>query len=263
MWMSVNPIDYSKGTKSDILLYIPEYTPKTLYVDYTTNFDFNKIKYPKIFKPNVCSGISKNVRVINNVNEAIEYHKNMNDNYLIQDISYYNNEIGLLYEKNPWTNKGKIISIYKRVFNNKLNLNIWNVTNAYDMEPYENKNNLISNELTDKINKIIDNIPNMYVCRLDIKYDNDNDFKKGEKFTILEVNGVMGYDLRFWDEDEPSYISYIIVLCWILRRLLYGFLNILLFNGANIYHTFFNIYERIFVCRKCGDWEKLFEYVYT
>ena len=52
------------------------------------------------------------------------------------------------------------------------------------------------------LDKIVKKIPNLYACRLDIKYDNDKDFSKGKKFIVLEVNGVMGHDLAFYDNNN-------------------------------------------------------------
>jgi hypothetical protein len=260
IWLSINPITYDNGNKNDILEYIKEYTMKFETIDNTKEYDKNKIIYPKIFKPNICSGLSKNVEVIHNIDEAKKYHKKIKEKYIIQDISYYKNEVGLLYERLPFQKKGKIISIYKRRFENENKLNIWNITNKAKILPYIDKNNLITETLTDKIDNIIKKIPNMYACRLDIKYDNDIDFSKGIKFIILEVNGVMGFDLSFWDNSKNKILY---GTRWIIMRLLIGILNIISFNGANIYNVFGKLYQRILTAKECNNWEKIFEYVYT
>jgi len=261
-WLSVNPMKYNCGNKDDVLEYIKKYTMKFISINYKKNFDFNNLKYPKIFKPIICSGVSKNLKIINNPDEALNYHLNIVDNYIIQDINYYKYEVGLLYERLPFQDKGNIISIYKRKFNDYNKLNIWNYNNSNKNPEYIDKNNLITKELIDKIDKIIKKIPNLYACRLDIKYDNDKDFSKGKKFIILEVNGVMGYDLAFFNDDNllKKILSY---KRWIFSRLLIGFLNIISFNGANIYNVFFKIHKRINLSYKCKDFEKLLEYVHT
>jgi len=102
----------------------------------------------------------------------------------------------------------------------------------------------------------------MYACRIDIKYDNDEDFANGEKFVILEVNGVMGYDLDFYSKD-CLLKKIIIIKRWIIFRLIIGLLNIILLNGVNIYNVFFKINERLKILYKCENWEKILEYVYT
>jgi hypothetical protein len=262
IWLSVNPMKYNKGNKDDVLNYIKKYTMKFISINYKKNFNFNNLKYPKIFKPIICSGISKNLKIINNADEALNYHLNIADNYIIQDINYYKYEVGLLYERLPFQEKGNIISIYKRKFTDYNKLNIWNYNGLTNNPEYIDKNNLISKELIEKIDKIVKKIPNLYACRLDIKYDNDEDFSKGKKFIILEVNGVMGYDLAFFNKDILilKILSYI---RWILSRLLIGLFNILSFNGANIYNAFFKMNERIKIYNKCKDYEKLLEYVYT
>jgi len=154
--MSVNPIKYNKGNKNDILEYIKNYTMDFIYIDYKKSYDFINLKYPKIFKPVICSGCSQNLKIINNINEAIEYHKNIKDNYIIQDISYYKYEVGLLYERLPIQKIGNIVSINQRKFDDYNKLNIWNLNidknslvdngrnNHYS---YINKNYLITKKL--------------------------------------------------------------------------------------------------------------------
>jgi hypothetical protein len=261
-WLSVNPMKYNNGNKDDVLKYIEKYTMKFISINYKKDFNFNNLKYPKIFKPIICSGVSKNLKIINNAEEALNYHSNITDNYIIQDINYYKYEVGLLYERLPFQDKGNIISIYKRKFNNYNKLNICNYNDSTEKPEYIDKNNLITKELIDKIDEIIKKIPNLYACRLDIKYDNDKDFSKGKKFIILEVNGVMGFDLGF-NYNKNLLKKILSYTRWIFSRLLIGLLNILSFNGANIYNVFFKIDERIKIFYKCKDHEKLLEYVYT
>ena len=88
-WLSVNPMKYNCGNKDDVLEYIKKYTMKFISINYKKNFDFNNLKYPKIFKPIICSGVSKNLKIINNPDEALNYHLNIVDNYIIKYINNY------------------------------------------------------------------------------------------------------------------------------------------------------------------------------
>lgn len=260
IWMSVNPIKYNYGNKNNILEYIKDHTMNFIYINYKRNYNFNNIKYPKIFKPVICSGCSQDVKVINNNEEAILYHNNIQDNYIIQDICYYKYEAGLLYERLPINNKGNIISIYQRHYENYNKLNIWNLDN--NKYRYINKNNLISEKLIDKIDNIIKKIPNMYACRIDLKYNSDKDLLYGDDIIILEVNGVMGYDLGFY-YNNCILNNIIILIRWLIIRLIIGLINIILFNGVNIFNVYLKLNERLYISFKCKNWEKIFEYVYT
>jgi len=162
--MSVNPIKYNKGNKNDILEYIKNYTMNFIYVKFNENFDFTNLKYPKIFKPVICSGCSQYLKIINNIDDAITYHKNSIDNYIIQDICYYKYEVGLLYERLPINKNGIIISIFQREFEDYNKLNIWNLDNNNNGKyNYINKNNLITKKLINKIDYIIKK-NTKYVC---------------------------------------------------------------------------------------------------
>jgi len=46
---------YNCGNKDDVLEYIKKYTMKFISVNHKKNFDFNNLKYPKIFKPVIIS----------------------------------------------------------------------------------------------------------------------------------------------------------------------------------------------------------------
>jgi hypothetical protein len=262
IWLSVNPLKYNNGNKNNVLEYIKEYVMKFNNVSYNKEI-IHDIDYPKIFKPNICSGVSKNVKIINNKEEAINYHKNIKEDYIIQDINYYNNEIGLLYERIPFNKTGKIISIFKREYNNNNIVNIWNVTNKNNILPYTNKQHLITQKLTNKIDEIIKRIPNMYACRLDIKYLNDDDLSNGKNFIILEVNGVMGYDLDFWNINNSFLKKIFIIIRWITIRFFIGICNVIYLNSANPYYVFGKLEDRLLTVYNCKDIEKLFEYVYT
>jgi hypothetical protein len=51
IWLSINPIEYNRGNKNDILDYIKDYTMEFVYIDHKKKYNDKDIKYPKIFTP--------------------------------------------------------------------------------------------------------------------------------------------------------------------------------------------------------------------
>jgi hypothetical protein len=243
-------------TKAKIYDYIPvEYKLKQQIVD--KNTDLSKLKYPLIFKPIICNGTNKNIKKINNKNEALDYIKNSKEEKIIVQEFYDSKyEVGLLYERFPFNRYGKIKSITL-----KENKGEWKPLRC----DYQNKNigvncyKLKTNNikrLTSVINKISNCIPNFFVGRYDIRFDNFDDFYNGKNFKIIELNGVMGYDLSTLI-TENKIKQCLQIIEWIFIRIIVGFQNIILFNGINIF-DFFNIKKRYIIYKKCNDFEHLF-----
>jgi hypothetical protein len=117
LFINVNPY-YTDFNKNKTLSYIPEeYKPHTFLYN-KKDVDLTSLKYPIIFKPNVCSGLSTNVKIIHNIKEAKDYIEKNNENeILIQEFIDYDTELGVLYEKDLFTDKGRIISIVKKQSN--------------------------------------------------------------------------------------------------------------------------------------------------
>ena len=242
-----NPYRNFKTNKLTILNYISDkYKPKSEY--YNPN---KKYKYPFILKPVSCTRCSKSVKIIHNKYELKNYLHNKNLNEIMYqefiDSSY---EVGILYERNPLSSRGKIISIVLRKFLKNNNFELKNIKNPAD---FVNLDYLITPNLNTIIDNISRKIPNFYVGRFDIRCYNMDDLNKG-KFYILEANGTMGYDLRKDFYKEYSYPYLLICLRWWLIRLYYGLINIITFNSVNVNIILICIYN----CIKCSDYEKLF-----
>ena len=119
---------------------------------------------------------------------------------------------------------------------------------------YSNRKDLITPELSKVICSISNSIPDYYCGRYDIRYDNEEDLKKGKNFYILEANGCMGFDLRKDTHPYLSYKSLYYKLRFIVVRLWFGFLNILTSNCTKLG----SIKRSMVNCKECGDWEKLY-----
>ena len=106
--------------------------------------------FPFILKPNYCSKSSINVKLVKNRKQLNNYFKNhKKENTIIQEFIPYENEIGVYFEKNPFSDKYKIISITK---NDALGGE--QIYRKKCLDTYENKQNLITKCTTYHINKV-------------------------------------------------------------------------------------------------------------
>lgn len=228
--------------------------------EYNSKFEYNKdIKFPFIIKPIICSGSNKGVQLIKNKKELDEFNKNrcIYEKYMVQEFYPTKYEVGILYEKIPYISDGKIVSI---VLKHKEGGN-WSPLKC---ENQKNKgvncsirNDLITEDLSRAIKKIADKIPGFNMGRFDIGFNDIDEFKKGEKFKCFELNGVMGYDLRFSTKDFG--IQEIgLIFRWIFVRILTGSINLLTANAlyTDIIKSY---YSSAINYQRCQDFEKIFE----
>jgi len=194
-----------------------------------------KLKYPVIMKPAICTGLGKNVAKIHNNEEAKEYldrFKNTREKIIVQDYYPAQYEAGVLYERYPWEKRGRIISAVQKKLKNKTN----------EFQP-RSCGRGICLDMTDQwltpLNRQIlideiERIPDINACRLDLLFDSIEDFKQGQGFKIVEVNGRCGQDLRcvkYYPKYTPSYLCFF--TSHTSRRILMGLGNILRGRGFN------------------------------
>jgi glutathione synthase/RimK-type ligase-like ATP-grasp enzyme len=251
IFINVNP--YKKDeNKLSILNYIPKkYTAKA---DKLTNIDLSKVNYPFIVKPTVCTRGGKGIVVIRNNNELQNYisnNKKYLDEILYQEFIPYMNEVGILYERDIFSNNGKIVSITKKKSSNSDIM-----TSCYGDVSCEDLSNLITPELNKIICEISDSIPNFNVGRYDIKYKDEKSLFNGKDFYILEANGTMGFDLRK-NTTNILYSNYYLNR-WFIYRLMYGIKNIISFNGYSFLDNIYMLQNSVNKFIQCNDWEKLF-----
>lgn len=255
-FLSANPWNTTM-TKDKILSYIPEkYALKIQILSKKTNLKL--LKYPIIFKPVVCNGNGKGVQKIENEKEAETYMKNTKEVYIIAQEYYPGNyEVGVLYERYPFEENGKIISIVLKTADKEwkpLRCNTCSYKKGVDCKVLQS-----TPQLEKAIDEISKHIPNFFAGRYDIFFDNFYDFERGENFKVIEVNGVMGFDLRT-SIDSNTALSATVgnLFFWICRRVLIGFENIFMLNGGNIFEAL-NIWEKFNTYEKCYDYEHLFQ----
>jgi len=248
-FINVNPYDTNQN-KYTILENIPsEFIPKMTMV---SDVDPNKLEFPLILKPVICSKTGNDVYKINNFEEL----KNINftKNYMIQEYSPYDREVGILYERMPWEENGRIISIIEKLGNSPIRK--W----CYGDDKCKNRKDLITDQLQFTIDKISKLIPNFYVGRYDVRFKDDSSFSKGENFHVVEVNGTLGFDLA---KGTESFVDVSLInQRWFWMRILCGLYNIFSLNGYGPGETVEVMSITLANTLRCKDWEKLFS-LYT
>jgi len=237
---SINPgkVDIITLDKSEYLKFVPSrYTlPFRLVNKQNIHNYIHNIKYPIIFKPNICSAHGHDVKLINNKREVYNYLNKAKTKNITMMQNFYNGryEVAVLYERMPYNKNGKIISIVEKIQKNKTNK--WYPLSGVSLKYIQIENLNRPEWITSKFNKIIDkiskNIPDFYVGRYDIKFNNIKDLNNGINFKIVEVNGSGGVDLRTYT-NIGSFKKNVYHYRWLLVRFWIGFVNLITFNTIN------------------------------
>jgi hypothetical protein len=248
--LNCNPytsLDINKFTK---LKYLPkEYVPA--YQELLKNTNINELHFPVVIKPIYCSGNGHDVKIVYSKEAANKIIKNINiDEYMIQTyLSDYPIEVGILYEKFPWEKNGNI-SVNIKESKNKIK------TCSNEDKCYKDIN-LHTPELLKAINHLSSKIPNMFCCRYDIRTKSLDELKTGKNFKVLEINGVMGFDLdsASYFFTELSLYSFMGCIKWLFTRMFIGLYNIISLNGYSPINMIKILIQSTKYTYKCQNWE--------
>ena len=232
--LSINGDD-EVAPKDKILNCIKEYTIPYIVIDNNVNIHFfEQLQYPKVFKPTFITGKGTGVKIINNSNEALNYHnQNIKNNknkqfferYIVQDY-LEGTELSIMYLRYP-LNDSYEINIVERI-NQKNYIFYSSKSKEYKVRP-----DLETEELCKKINSIIkQKIPTMYSCRIDVICKDEIKFKNGEDLNIIEVNCACGLDLR-WSKHNKNKWYKLTIIDSFVKKISIGIMNILLFQGVS------------------------------
>lgn len=241
---------YGDG-KMDIykLLPIGSY-PKSILIEKDKNYDFqniisvNKFDFPIIAKPNIgCRGIG--VEKIASLSDLKSYNKRATQDFLIQELISYPNEIGLFYCRIPNESNGKITGVTIKKFltveGNGIETmeQILKKTPRYAMQIEKLKNNinlkeilpqkerrclvpfgnhsrgtefldgkrLITQKLEQTFTLILKEIPGFYYGRLDIRYNTFEELEQGKNFSIIELNGAKSEPTHIYDPQHSFWFG--------------------------------------------------------
>lgn len=209
--------------------------------------DEHHFSYPFILKPDVGQrGFA--VRVIKNASELAAYLAIAKFDLIIQQYCDWSHEAGVFYVRKPSEEKGHLFSITDKDFpfvtgdgQTKIGDLILNderariIAGTYferfgaevDDVPaahqtvtlatcgnhcqgaiFKNGEELKSELLLSAVEKIVAPIPDFYFGRLDIRYLNHEDLKRGRNFKIVEINAAGSEATHIWDKNTRLLDAY-------------------------------------------------------
>ena len=211
----------------------------------------HKLSYPIVCKPDRGER-GFQVSKIKNQDELEAYIGQNKVDYLIQPFCEFKLELGVFYCRYPWEDKGKVFSVVKKEFlgmvgdgkstlrelisRNKRAVLQWEkldtlfstrmdeilpIDEKLELEPignhsrgtmFLNGNYMIDERLNQVFDHLTNQIPNVYLCRYDLRTTNEEDLKQGKNIFIVELNGVGAEPAHIYD---PSY-----KLIWAWRELI-------------------------------------------
>jgi hypothetical protein len=242
VFLNVNPYPINIDNKFAVMELIPEkYRPDTEFM--LQEIKTKKYDYPIIIKPIICSGNGSGISIINDANELEVFLKKTKNirSYMVQNYLHdHPIEIGVLYEKMPWENEGRVIEIVEKT---NFQDNIRDHNSAYSVVHSELIHNVKIKSIFNNIQK---HLPNANAVRYDIRLKHINDIESGN-FKIVEMNGTMG--MQFKDLHAPA---------WYLRRVIIGIGNIFTLQGYSPISLPFVMWKSFSNMVMCSDYENLF-----
>lgn len=233
---------YGEG-KMDIYKLLPKNLyPKTIFVaknedkSFINDLELNQLEFPLIVKPDIgLRGIG--VQKVFDKNDLLQYSATIQQDFLIQEVVTFSNEIGLFYYRIPTEKKGKISGITLKKFlivegngeesieqllkkNPRFEMQIPKLKNQVNLHeilpkaqqiclvPFGNHNRgtefldgkeFITAKLTETFNNILDGIDGFYYGRLDIRYNTFEELEQGKNFSIIEINGAKSEPTQIYD----------------------------------------------------------------
>ena len=207
----------------------------------------SNIKYPFIAKPDIGLRGSA-VKKIHNFEELKFYNDKADFDYLVQDLIPFESEVGVFYVRYPNEKKGRITGIVSKEFliitgdglsateelikqNPRYELQLKTLKLEYGAEllnvlpkgeklnlvPYGNHargakfidgSHWISPKLTETINEMCLQIPGFYFGRLDVMYNNWEEFERGENFAVVELNGAASEPTHIYDPTHSLFFAW-------------------------------------------------------
>jgi hypothetical protein len=207
----------------------------------------NNFIYPLIGKPDT-GGRGRGVKLLDNDTDVALYVKNAPVDFHIQKFIPYNNEVGIFYCRYPGNERGFISGIVRKEFltvtgdgkhsvkdlllkDQRSTLQIESLRRVYGeyldtvlpegeqklMVPYGNHargakflddTHLADEQLANLVNNICAKVQEFYFGRLDIKYNNWEEFRQGKNFSVIEVNGAGSEPTHIYDPKHSIFFAW-------------------------------------------------------
>jgi hypothetical protein len=206
-----------------------------------------QLKFPLIAKPDIgMKGIS--VKKIRNAEELKEYSASSRVDFLVQAFIPFENEVGIFYYRYPNELKGHISGIVKKEFltvkgdgistlrqliqkdrrsilqlpalEKQYGKNLSQVLPAGKEEllvPYGNHargakfidiSDLADEQLTETIDRVCKGVHGFYYGRLDIRFESWEALRRGERFSIVELNGAGSEPTHIYDPRHSIFFAW-------------------------------------------------------
>lgn len=256
---AVNPSIKNGGmameSKMEIYRMIPDqFIPKTVLIKKGMQLqqilnvvERNHIAFPLIAKPDIgmkALGVEK----IQNEVELQSYIQRISNEFLIQELIEFPNEIGLFYVRHPHEKKGRITGIVTKEFLSVIGNgtdtikeliisnprshfqlrslkkkygalldNVLPLHEAFVLVPYGSHtrgakfiddSHRVTVEMTEVINKICLQIPDFYYGRLDIRHNSFEELSNGDNFSIIEINGAGSEPTHIYDPKHSIFFAW-------------------------------------------------------
>jgi hypothetical protein len=242
---AVNPGMEDSGflgeSKMRILNSIPSaYKPETFFIEYLQPLDLQKVQlaYPFIAKPDI-GGRGRKIRTIHSVEELQQYHQEVGEDYMIQQMIPFQLELGIFYIRMPYDTKGEIVSVAQKEFlqvtgdgrscirdlmnqDHRASLQISRLEAGIDLneilaegeirllEPignhcrgtiFRDRGDLICEELCNVFDELCKQIDGFYYGRFDLRVKSIDDLMKGKHIQIMELNGLTADAAHIFDPN--------------------------------------------------------------
>ncbi|MEZ4800997.1 MAG: D-alanine--D-alanine ligase [Flavobacteriales bacterium] len=229
--------------KMEVYNMLPEGTfPRTLLVSQMASYmvidkrKLYQLNFPLVIKPNV--GLrGKGVSIVNSDEVLLHYSLSAEKEFLIQEFSPFQKELGIFYYRMPNEKTGKISGITIKEFltvtgdgcstlhellsndpRYKMQIpKLKRITNLMEIlpknesrcvVPFGNHNrgtkfldgkHLITPELESLINDVMSGLKEFYYGRLDLRYNSIEELIHERKFCIIEINGAKSEPTHIYD----------------------------------------------------------------
>ncbi|MEM9361033.1 MAG: D-alanine--D-alanine ligase [Bacteroidota bacterium] len=228
--------------------------PKTIFISKQEGLEsaWNKvfssrIPFPFIVKPDIgmkSFGVDK----IRSKEEFRNYFLRMHDDFLVQDLIPYQNEMGIFYVRMPGEKKGMITGMVSKKFlsvigdgkSSILQLIKQNPRSHFQLKALQKKygfklnmvldqgkefilvpfgshtrgaefrdvTHLVNDGILETIDGVCSKVEGFHYGRLDVLYNSLEELSKGEKFSIIEINGAGGEPTHIYDPKHSIFYAW-------------------------------------------------------
>lgn len=206
-----------------------------------------RMGYPLIGKPDV-GGRGRGVRVLKDDQDVLGYVSGASMDFHIQEFVSQKREVGIFYHRYPDQPTGSITGIVRKEFlsiqgdgkqtvgelimaDKRAIMYLESIRRVHQerwseilpkgeklvLSPYGNHargalfiddSHLIDEALTATIDRVCQQIPEFYYGRLDIRFNDWEELKRGENFVIIEVNGAGSEATHIYDPRHSLFFAW-------------------------------------------------------